>query len=229
MNETQPAQNEATRADRRTLTPEAGSHINAVCEQACAMAAQDNDLVTFTFNDVLLVASPTTDWRELSKEYSRKCDEAREAYLKSPEGIAATEKRNQEVSYRQETVSRLIYKLPIVLAKSLDAVIEWLKEFTSPADDIGVKFNASDVARTFIAYGYKENYGVGEKPEWFNTRDRMGRYIIGQAINCLKSGMAPHGVTYTFIEKYKALPVSESKSKPIATSAEAESLTRVKG
>jgi hypothetical protein len=210
MSETPPAQieNSASRQVARYV-PSAGSHIDRACEEACRYAATDNDIVAFTFNGITLVANPKTDWRELSKQYSEKSDQRREDYRKSPEGIAAATQRADDVAKKQKIVSDLIYALPKVLAGGrLDDAITWLKQFTNPADDIEVKFNASEVARSFIAYGWKENDCVGEKPEWFNSKYRMGRYIVGQAINCLKMGMAPHGITLSFIEKYEALPVS---------------------
>ncbi len=80
-----------------------------------------------------------------------------------------------------------------------------LRELTEKADDCGVKFSTSALADSLEAAGYKENENVTDDPDWLNTKDRLGRYIIGQIINCLRSGMPPHPVALKFISEYEAL------------------------
>lgn len=186
--------------------PDSGTHIEHACKEATALAIKAGHVIPFKFNDIALTASPQTSWKKLAEKFHSDCEKRRTEYEQSPEGIEAAENRKSEIAIKQQTVSNLIATLPTTLKEgSLDDVIDWLKRFTNPSDDIGVRFDKQKVSEIFEFHGYMENEGVGEKPDWFNTRERMGRYIIGQAINCLKSGMPPHGITLSFIEKYEKL------------------------
>ncbi len=53
--------------------------------------------------------------------------------------------------------------------------------------------------RELEAIGYKNNAHVG-RTEW--TRQTIGEYIVGQAINCLRHGLPPHQVTRKFAEDF---------------------------
>ena len=137
-----------------------------------------------------------------------------------------------EINSKKIQINSLLEKLPPIIEKSfldsvinthlrselpsnpykyLEKIIDWLDEFTPLSDDIGVtsEFNPFDISNQLTRAGFNENEGVGEDPGWFNTRQRMGRYIIGQVINCLNKGMPPHPITTTFIEKYRQLPEEE--------------------
>lgn len=167
--------------------PSAGEHIEHACKQAAALAINTGEDVIFRFNDIEVTATPEGGWKELLKEWNQEFKTKQEEYRKSPEGIESARKRKLDIQNHQLLVDCAITALPSVLgSKELDAVIEWLTSFCGPADDIGVKWDRSLVIGLFEAHGFKENEHVGKVPEWFNTRERMGRYIVGQAINCMK-------------------------------------------
>jgi hypothetical protein len=110
--------------------------------------------------------------------------------------------------------------LPEILKNgNMGNLMDWLESFTLPADDIAVKINHGYIAGLMEGAGYVENDGVGNSPEWFSNQERMGRYIVGQAIACLKSGMPPHGITLSFVAKWRGLNCSNDHREQSQTGA----------
>lgn len=203
-----PIAHKAKRAPRQksaslAYVPSVGTHIDQACQEAVALAVEKKQDIAFKFNDVELSATQWSKPETIAKCYDAITKRRRKEYWASPEGIAAAKERRDAVAARQSAVDGLLYKLPKVLKSvSLDKAMKWLQSFQPPSDDVDVKLNRRDVAKTFIAFGYAENEHVGNPPEWFNTRERMGRYVIGQAINCLNRGMPPHWRTLHFCKEY---------------------------
>lgn len=190
-----------------TYEPSCGTHINSACAEASRMAQASGLPVCFKFNDVELVAIPNRTANDLVSDYDCETKRRAEEYRNSPEGIAQAARRKAEIEKLAQQSSKLLRKIDSVLAaNSLDSVMGWLKEFIPTADDVSVRFDTKALGAKFEVAGFKMNEGVGQKPEWFHTRERMGRYIVGQVINFLKDGMPPHPITTSFIEKYEALP-----------------------
>ncbi len=191
-----------------TYNPGGGCHILAACTEAVKLATTKDALVDFKFNDIDLRAAPNSEPSTLAEQYSAECEKRREAYQKSAAGIAAARAQEDRLIRAQACVCGLVATLADVLReKPLPVVMAWLDDFTTHADHIGVEYDRTEVATIFEQAGYKSDEGVGNPPEWFNTQERMGRYIIGQAINCLRMGMGPHPITHSFIEKFNALAV----------------------
>lgn len=63
----------------------AGQHINDACVKALAMANENKETVTFTFNDTEVTANPGDSWEEIQQRWQTATDAAREAWLNSPE------------------------------------------------------------------------------------------------------------------------------------------------
>lgn len=204
-----------------TYDPRAGTHITDACKEAVALAINGRQNVQFSFNGVELLATPDSVIAKLEAEFSAKLEADAKAYRESPKGIAAANARTREITKRQDSVTALFKSLPGILSLNPDdmsggitrddALMGWLNTLTIDGDDIGVDWNKASglkgggkewMAVLFMANGFQENEHVGEKPEWFNTRKRMARYIIGQVIACLRKGMPPHPVTARFIEDY---------------------------
>lgn len=176
--------------------------LSVVCAEAAALSVKSGGEVHFKFNDVALIASPERSASQLSADYNEICRIRAEEYRNSPEGIAAAARRRYEILSKQQEVDALIRQLPTALKHGLDEAVKWIKDFTNLADDIAVKFDKAGLALSFRTYGYKTNEHVGEPKEWFNTRERIGRSLIGQVMNCLESGMPPHPRALHFCDKY---------------------------
>lgn len=199
-----------------TYEPSAGTRIEHACDEAVKLAKRSGATVRFKFNDVELKATPDLKPDEIVDDWRRESARLSEEYRNSPEGRAEAARRAAEIVSKQDAVTAAIRSLPgLVENNNMDHLMGWLHSFVEHADDIGVDMNAAAnlnggghewIAILFESKGYKENHHVGQSPEWFNTRERMGQYIIGQAINCLRRGMPPHPITQSFVAKYYALP-----------------------
>jgi len=190
-----------------TYEPSAGTRIEHACNEAVKMAKRSGATVRFKFNDVELTATPELAPDAVVAEWQRESNRLAEAYRNSPAGRAEASRRHAQIGTLKIQAANLLDKLDSLLASnSKDEIVGWLKSFAPISDDVSVKFDTAALAAKFEAAGFKENEGVGQAPEWFNTRDRMAGYIVGQAINCLKRGMPPHPVTVSFVEKYQAMP-----------------------
>jgi hypothetical protein len=181
--------------------PPGGTHIATACKEAVAMAMNGRQNVQFTFNGVELLATPDSVAAKMEAEFITKLEADAKAYRESARGIAEAKRRADEVKQKQRRLTAALSDLPRLIGNQ-DHLMQWLKSFTEDADDIGVQFTKSRLADELEAAGYAENEHVGQKPEWFCTRERMAHYIVGQTINCLRRGMGPHPVTCGFVEKY---------------------------
>ena len=190
-----------------TYEPSAGTRIEHACTEAVNMAKRSGATVRFKFNDVELTATPDLQPDAVVAEWQRESNRLSEDYRNSPACRAEASRRHAQIGTLKTQAANLLDKLDSLLsANSQDEIMDWLKSFAPISDDVSVKFDTSALAAKFEAVGFKENEGVGQEPEWFNTRDRMAGYIVGQVINCLKRGMPPHPVTVSFVEKYQAMP-----------------------
>jgi hypothetical protein len=201
-----------------TMRTYAGEHIGTAADRAVKQSKELETDIAFEFNGINLLAKSNSNAADLCAQYDREVNAAAEEYHNSAKGIAERQRREQQIADRNVEIQRLCKSLPSVMAAStpafLDGLMEWLRDFATAADDIAIEWDKCApvpdgmkwVMRQFQDNGFTDNQHIGKGPEWFCTRDRLGEYIIGQAINCLKSGMPPHPITLTFIEKYFALP-----------------------
>jgi hypothetical protein len=136
--------------------------------------------------------------------FDRKLKENHEKYLHSDEYKALQQKQAEELAQRQNIMDTSIMPTfaDIVECGHLDYIMSWLKQFTENSDYIGVTYDKKYIADFLELNGFKENEHVGKSKEFFNTKENMAHYIIGQVINCLRKGITPHHVTLKFIDDY---------------------------
>ncbi len=183
-----------------------GETIARACDTAVSIAKHGKCSVKFDFNGIPVKATPTSTPRLLQDGWNEECNRRSDAYAASPEGKRAKAEMDAKIDAAQNECNRLSITLGTAVKGGVGSVIEWLNSYVKAADWIGVDSHRNSVTRTLLDAGYKDGEHVGKPPEWFNTKKRMGRYIIGQALNCMVSGMPPHPVTLSFIEKYHKLP-----------------------
>jgi hypothetical protein len=181
-------------------------HINDACKEAVEMAKRERANVSFSFNEIELVAAPDSDPGELAGGFSVATQRRYEAYQESPEGKQAATDRANEIKRKQDEHDALVCGLNTAIGTGQDAIMAWLRPFQEASDDIGVKTDFPAVIALFEAAGYQANENTDLPRDHYNARPVMGRYIIGQAIACMKSGLPPHQITHTFVEKYFASP-----------------------
>lgn len=191
-----------------TYEPSAGERIGHACVEAVRIAKANLQPCVFTFNDIELVADVDSSPSRLIQSWEGQLAQRQAEYRNSPEGKQAAANRIAAIARKQSALDATVAALPKILRTDnhLNAIVKWIKELIDPADDVATKWSPQVVADQLEAAGYQENEHVGRRPEWFNTRSRMGHYLIGQAINCMRRGMPPHPTTYRFINDYFNLP-----------------------
>ena len=176
-----------------------GEHISRAARRAIEAGA-----AALTFNEITIPVESISTPESIEAAYTRLVESAQERYRASPEGIAAAKRADDYRAECQRAVDSLVADLPEAAA-SIDATVQWLADFCQPANHIDVRHDMRKIFDTLAEADYTANFGVGNPPEWFSTRGRVGRYIIGQGMSCLAKGLPPHGNTITFAEKYRAM------------------------
>lgn len=186
-----------------TYNPDCGTHIDMACAEAVRLAVRQHCTVRLVFNGIELEANPASRASALAESYHSEMDRRAELHRQSPEGIAAVARRAGEVVRKQAECDSLLSELPRILQSNvLDDLMRWLKSFAAVADDVDVKFNKPNLVRLLGDAGFRRNELCGNPPHWFKTKNRMGRYIVGQVIDCLLRDLPPHPVTMSFVDKY---------------------------
>lgn len=197
----------------RTYEPMIGEDIRQSCEATISLAQANSEPVTFTHNGVTVTANPDSTAEGLYQQWRAEMDRQAEEYRRSPEGIRQAEEAKARLVSDQGIVDSLIDRLPDVLhSRNLDNLMSWCKNFTNPADHTGVTFEHQYVFNLLMGAGYIENAHVGKAPEFFDNRQVMGEWIVGQVIDCLSKGMGPHPITQMFVDKYFELPAKDGGS-----------------
>lgn len=181
----------------------AGENIDFSCKHTLELAKKGKCRVMFKFNDIKLEATPNKSLDTLKWKFNNILGQKSEAYRVSKKGQDSIKARKVQVSEKQEKIDFLIRDMGFAMFK-MDVLMDWLYNFTEVADDIDVKYNSAEIIKV-LESKYVENAYVGDPPNSFNNKDKMGKYIIGQAINNLKSGMPPHSICMKFIEDYRKL------------------------
>jgi hypothetical protein len=204
----------------------AGETINQACARLVGLANETRANVYGDFNGIGLVAHEGADVGEIVKAYHEKSEARRLAWERSPEGIAATERRAKDIAKVQAEADAAIADLPNVDLSDLSAAITWLLRIREPSDRIGVRINAPMIVETFKRFGYAaDDYCVRElsrnerrRMAREGTRRRVGsrrvpkilnegvrrekglrsRWLIGQAI----AGLESHGTVHQVFDHF---------------------------
>lgn len=192
--------------------PMCGTHVESACNESLMLAERLNKPVRFEFNGVKLRVNKRLSKSHILRQWEEMIASRGRRYCASKAGREAANKRAAEIIQKQDAINAAVRTLPgLVEGNNLDHLIGWLKSFAYHADDVAVNFNVAAglqggglewICLLFESKGYRNNDGVGQSPDWFNTRERLGRYIIGQAINCMRRGMPPHPITDKFCDQY---------------------------
>lgn len=188
--------------------PLGGTTINQACAEALAIANMSGHDVTFKFNDTELVAKPGGNSAAMVDEWKSARQIARAKWEASPEGIKYKCEASERSAKAINETNDLLYTLSGVLRNgNLDELMTWLAKFAPASDHIDASkiYDKNALAKILEDAGYVSGEFVGQK-EQLNNRANFGRYIVGQAISCLRAGVPPHPVTVDFVKRYFAIP-----------------------
>lgn len=184
-----------------------GDTFHECAQDAIRKATTYQDTVTMMFNEIPVSFTVSTTIEQAWESYSQAVDERARIYKESAEGKAAEQRATESLRRHQESHDECMRTLPTVLEEGEAAILDWLVKFSQASDHVGVM--GRDFARVsslLELYGYVEGDCLGlDKNEYRNPRI-MARYIVGQALTCMKSmGMGPHPVTEKFVADYHNL------------------------
>ncbi len=179
----------------------AGTRIDDAAIMLVEAATRDGS-ASCSFNGVELTATPTSAPAAIVAEYDRVCLERQEAYRKSPEGIAATERANERRRALQDRHDALMDRLPGLFARDQVTIVDWLCAMQGPSDHIGVIVRRDTIVAAFAKHGYEPGMDCGAdfKPD---VQASVFRYLVGQALDGLTRGPAIHGVIHKFANEWK--------------------------
>ncbi len=192
--------------------PMAGECIDQSIRRSIELAHKHNRPVRFRFNDTPMRVSKRLSFRHLCNQWKHMREAAQIKFENSAEGRSRLANRAARICQAQEDTDDWIALLPSIV-HDMDKLMQWLRHFSQSTDLIGVVYDRGSVVEQLQAAGYRDNQhaGMGHPPEWFCTRQRLGEYLVGQAINCLLCGMGPHpSLTPRFVAQYESLPFEKT-------------------
>jgi hypothetical protein len=182
-----------------------GSHILAVCRAAAQMVAELQVEVAFDFNGITLVAIKGGSAEQLAAQFTADSNRRARDWQASAEGQQQAAKQQQERTQLQFKVDELLAVFDTVVGVQ-STLVDWLGQFSELNDYMGLVFDKSALVAKLEAAGYAENaeVGKGSPKEFLTDKAKMARYIVGQAINNLRSGMPVHPICSRFAAEYAA-------------------------
>jgi hypothetical protein len=204
------------------MEPWGGDNFSECARVAVQEAKALGETVILHFNSAALKVTGSSNPAALEKEYHDELDRSYKAYQASPAGRAAEARRIAENARDQKKIDDLVKnQLDGALAKGIGATVMWLKDYALVADNMNLKTYRSDVLGKLKGAGFKNNAHVGRK-DLETDYIGFGEYLVGQAINCMESGMPPHpAATEKFADQILAMETKYKVMHPVKLNGKA--------
>lgn len=179
-----------------------GDTITESCDAAIELATEHQLPVRFTFNGVEITATASDSTDDLIRKFRSDMEANRLAYLESPEGKQEAERLERYRADNNTKANQLVAELQDVLAlQDEGALVAWIGRFADVSDYVGLDYNKQAVATALESAGYVRHQCVGD-PEVKTDKTKFARWLIGQAIDNLRSGMGIHPIATKFAADY---------------------------
>lgn len=197
----------------RTLKMEVGcgEHIDCASRTASRLARTKKCGVRFNFNGISLLATPKKSPVTIGWEYEQITGKQAEQYRLSLKGQKERARNQAEVKSAQTAIDHWMLILRDVLQSGLDNTIGWLSNFLPVADRVGTTVNYPLLVGLFEGQGYKAGELTGQDKAFYEIKENLGRYIIGQVLSFWKDCGAVHPRICDFCEDYEALRMSQNQ------------------
>lgn len=206
-----------------SATVPAGTTFDIACRRAKDWAFKSGQMVEFDFNGLEVWVSSETDLALLKRDFSHshllgwsrigpnpkpELSEDENDLIHRLQEQRQKEQEAYEAQQRERTateLARIALRFPD--GGNLSELLGWLKSYTQIADSI----YAPKVYSAWLHYkleeaGYISSEMAGLRSRWYEeNQEVLGFYIVGQAMNCLESGMPPHPILGDFVDRYNAL------------------------
>tara|TARA_R110000868_G_scaffold56338_2_gene174439 strand:- start:1510 stop:2169 length:660 start_codon:yes stop_codon:yes gene_type:complete len=156
---------------------------------------------TFDFNGVTISVSRDVTDEEVLAAYDAELASRHKAYQESPKGIADAKAAAEWLSRDQGIIDAAVASAATLDFKDARAVLTWVREWHNAADHIGVNWPREDWAAALSAAGWVGGECCGAA---FVKGDAASeaRWLLGQILSNMNSGMPPHPVCGKFIDDY---------------------------
>lgn len=190
----------------QTYTPTVGQTINRAAAEMIMLANKTNDTVMAKFNDIEIKANPCENEAvgvaTIKAYYISESDCRAEAYRNSPEGKRAAAEAEDRKQKLQMKMDEAMSKLESLDFSDLVAVIDWLEEVRDPSDHIGVNTPSKEIVKFFGKHGFKPGVNCGKDFDG-DSEENFAHWLIGQALDDLKSVGAIHQVFHKFADDWR--------------------------
>ncbi len=186
-----------------------GQHIDHASRVASSLAREKNCGIRFDFNGISLLATPKKSPVTIGWEFEQITGQHAERYRLSPEGQMEKVRNEREIKSAQTAIDHWMLILPDMLKSGLDNTIGWLSNFLPVADRVGTEMNIPLLVGLFEAQGYKAGELTGHDKAFYEIKENLGRYIIGQVLQMWKDVGAVHQRICDFCEDYETLRRSQ--------------------
>lgn len=181
-----------------------GTHVSDAAAKLASIARETGRPATYEFNGTPLTVNPGESPEASVTRWNSDMEAKQKAWRESPEGIAAQEKRERELSYAKGLMAGILFRLPAKFPNHRRAM-QWLVGYVPAADHAGVDAGLERVTQSLLASGYSRNDLVGLPRDAYQDGDTMARWVAGQALEFMARGMPPHPMTADFAKEALAL------------------------
>ena len=188
------------------LQAEIGSSIESVCADVVQLAKRVKSKVVIDFNGVEIAATHNDSTESLAGVYKKINDERNKIWQESEEKRKSDVEALEAIALVQCNVDKKIADLDVLLASSNEAqLIKWIGEFAEINGYSKLVFDKRKLASKFEKAGYSDNEGPGKGVDIRLSKEKVARYIVGQAINCLRCDLPLHSKLVEFARQYSDL------------------------
>lgn len=185
--------------------PRPGMHIDAAIRETLALARRVDRRVVFDFNGIAVGVGASRVWTVAftRARWQKHRDERESGWRKSPAGQRAEAERKARALSARERVAGIMQNFLTYETVALDQAVRWVAMITEPADHVesGYKAHIPAIVALLERSGFKANDMIAKDD---TISDDMGRWIVGQALQCAKAGMSPHPVSIKFCQDWLA-------------------------
>ena len=175
-----------------------GEHLIKAIEASIRASSYYKEFVYLRFNDVDLVVSSESNVSTIVKEFEDEVEYQRKKYEASTEGIKEKQDHENMLQAQNDKLNQLKENLPDF--SNLDSVISWLGELEKSCDCISL--SKAGIVEVFEGKGYFAGVNCGEDFKE-DDRDNCARWLIGQALECIRDAGAIHPMYHTFAKQWR--------------------------
>ena len=183
--------------------PMPGEKIDETAETMVTLAKEHKEPVTARFNGISLTAKPHNSPVDILESFNLHSDRRQTEYRKSPAYAKRKAQEEEETKRKQAIIDQAVKELSTLNFSKLPAVINWLDSIQEATDWIHVLVPKKFIMETFERNGFEANVNCGDS---FNSEneDNSGRWLIGQALDGIKTVGAIHGMFHSFARDWRA-------------------------